>query len=177
MIPWVRASRGADLIINHLHLTIIVYVHTVPPSEWLHQGLVSYSREISVVPCTQISTRCLQSHTGAGWIFYLGNQDLCPEFCLHNIRSKRWLSVLTALCASWEKGLLLLHSPDRQTDRQTDKHSLVPQQQWEPNSHSSTSAVLQSSAPLCSCRCYHLMLGPTAYKPHAVYCWATTDCD
>lgn len=55
----------------------------------------------------------------------------------------------------------------RQTDRHTEKHSLVPQQQWEPNSHSSTSAVMQSSASLCSHCCYHLMLGPTACKPHA----------
>lgn len=59
---------------------IIVYVHIVPPSEWLHQGLVSHSGKVSVVPCTQISTQCLQSHMGAPWIFYLSNQDLCHEF-------------------------------------------------------------------------------------------------
>lgn len=97
--------------------------------------------------------------------------------CLHNTHSERWLSVLPALRASWGKGLLLLHLPDRQTDRHTDRHSLVPQQQWEPNTHSSTSAVLQSSVSLCSYHCYHLMLGPPAYKPHVVLVWATIDCD
>lgn len=171
VIPGVRASRGADLITNHLHLMIIVYVHTVPPSQWLHQGLVSHSGEVSG---TQISTQSLQSHMGAPWIFYLSNQDLCHEFvCTIPAVRDGCLSLLPFVPAGG-RGCCGSIS---QTDRQTDRDSLVPQQQWEPNTHSSTSAVLQSSASLSSYHCYHLVLGPPAYKPHVVLVWATIDCD
>lgn len=157
---------------------IIVYVHIVPPSEWLHQGSVSHSGEVSVVPCTQISTQCLQSHMGAPWIFYLSNQDLCHEFvCTIPTVRDGCLSLQPFVPAGGRGCCCSISQTDRQTDRHTDRHSLVPQQQWEPNTHSSTSAVLQSSVSLCSYHCYHLMLGPPAYKPHVVLVWATIDCD
>lgn len=105
---------------------IIVYVHIVPPSEWLHQGLVSHSGEVSVVPCTQISTQCLQSHMGAPWIFYLSNQDLCHEFvCTIPTVRDGCLSLQPFVPAGGRSCCCSISQTDRETDRQTHWQALT----------------------------------------------------
>lgn len=99
MISLLRAFRGADLIINHLRLTIIVYVRMVPSSEWLRKGLVNNSWEIFVFTCTQISTQCIQRHKLQPSVLlarYFIKSGPLSWNCLYNIHNKRWFSVLIA---------------------------------------------------------------------------------
>lgn len=122
---------------------IIVYVHTVPPSEWLHQGLLSHSGEISVAPSTQRSTHSLQSHMGAGWIFYLSNPDLCHEFvCIISTVRDGCLSLQPFVPAGTRGCCCSISQTDRQTDTLTGIH-------W---SHSSSGDQTPTASPELCCR-------------------------
>lgn len=128
---------------------IIVYVHIVPPSEWLHQGSVSHSGEVSVVPCTQISTQCLQSHMGAPWIFYLSNQDLCHEFvCTIPTVRDGCLSLQPFVPAGGRGCCCSISQTDRQTDTLTGTH-------W---SHSSSGNQTPTAPPVLCCRVLSLFV-------------------
>lgn len=99
MISLLRAFRGADLIINHLRLMIIVYVRIVPSSEWLRKGLVNDSWEIFVFTCTQRSTQCIQRHKLQPSVLltrYFIKSGPLSWNCLYDIHNKRWFSVLIA---------------------------------------------------------------------------------